>query len=422
MKEIPRSGKLDSTLALARDPYRMITKTCASLRTDMFQTRFLMQPTVCMTGVEAAELFYTPGNFYRSGAVPGRIIKTLFGRGGVQGLDDARHRHRKAMFMSMLAGKEMDRLVRVADRIWRQFVSRWERQPEIVLYEQSQELLLRAACEWSGVPLGESDISRRTKQVAYLFDGAGAVGPRHWAARFARKLANRWMEQVVNDIRSGELRPNENTAAFLIADFRDVDGKMLSARVAAVELLNIIRPIVAISVYITFAALALHQYPENRRRLQDETGSYTSWFVQEIRRFYPFFPAVGARVRESFEWHDYRFPKDQLVLLDLFGTNHDARVWDAPDIFDPQRFASHAVSPFNLIPQGGGDHSVNHRCAGEWITLAILERAVKYLSGCIDYEVPMQDLKVTMSRLPAIPKSHFRIKDVRQTGDLASTH
>src|SRR3546814_15017346 len=101
---------------------------------------------------------------------------------------------------------------------------------------------------------------------------------------------------------------------------------LLSLHVAAVEILNVIRPIVAVGVYITFVAHALHQFPECRRKVEagDDT-SYTEMFVQEVRRFYPFFPAVAALVRREFEWRGYHFPSGRRVILDLYGTNHDPR-------------------------------------------------------------------------------------------------
>ena len=105
------------------------------------------------------------------------------------------------------------------------------------------------------------------------------------------------------------------------------------------ELLNILRPTVAVAVFIVFAAHALHGFPACRPKLQ--TGDeYPELFVQEIRRLYPFFPAVMARTRHNFEWNGYRFPRGRRVMLDLYGTNRDARAWDAPEEFRPDRFRS----------------------------------------------------------------------------------
>lgn len=91
--------------------------------------------------------------------------------------------------------------------------------------------------------------------------------------RWARKQANGWIEDVVGQIRSGQIRPPEGSAASIIAKHRDLKDDLLSPHVAAVEILNVIRPIVAVGVYVTFVAHALNQFPECRRKL--ETGDNT---------------------------------------------------------------------------------------------------------------------------------------------------
>jgi fatty-acid peroxygenase len=183
--------------------------------------------------------------------------------------------------------------------------------------------------------------------------------------------------------------------------------------VAAVELLNVLRPTVAVSVFITFAAVALHQHPACRQQLEAGENDYAEMFVQEVRRFYPFFPMVGALVRHDFEWKGYPFPQGQQVLLDLYGTDHDPRIWQEPEVFRSERFRQWEGSPFDFIPQGGGDHHLHHRCPGEWITLELMKGALRFLAGRITYEVPEQDLAIDYSRLPALPRSRFIISNVR---------
>jgi fatty-acid peroxygenase len=75
----------------------------------------------------------------------------------------------------------------------------------------------------------------------------------------------------------------------------------------SVELLNALRPTVAVAWFVTFAALALRQYPERRRKLRTDGshGDRLEMFVQEVRRFYPFFPVVGGRVVVC-EWSAFR--------------------------------------------------------------------------------------------------------------------
>ena len=54
---IPSAKGFDSTLALLRNPYGFISETCRALDTDLFETRILLQETICMTGAAAAEVF-----------------------------------------------------------------------------------------------------------------------------------------------------------------------------------------------------------------------------------------------------------------------------------------------------------------------------------------------------------------------------
>ena len=413
MSQIPRDKSLDSTLALLRDPYRFISKRCRRYQTDLFETRLLLEKTLCLTGPEAARLFYDPDRFMRRDAMPGAVKKTLLGQGGVQGLDGEAHRHRKRMLMSLMTPARLERLAKTTAEAWRTAARKWTKQGTVVLYDEACEVLARAVCAWSDVPLAESDVGRRARELTLLFDGAGATGLRHLGARLARKRADRWMEGVVEQIRSGHLQPPEGTAAHVIAWHRDLGGELLSAHVAAVDLLNLLRPTVAVAVYVTFVAHALHEHPECRRKLETDDGTYAALFVQEVRRFYPFFPAVAARVRRDFDWNGFRFPEGRLVLLDLYGTNHDARTWQAPEAFRPERFRQWDSSPFTFIPQGGGDHFVNHRCAGEWLTLELLKVAISFLTHAITYEVPAKNLQIDFARLPALPRSRLVMRNVR---------
>ena len=412
MPPIPHDLSFDSTFALLLDPYGFISKRCRRYGADLFQTRLLLRPTICMTGPEAAELFYRQDLFARRGAAPGRIQKTLLGQGGVQGLDGEAHRHRKQMFMSLMTPERIEELKERTADWWRTYARKWATMERVTLYDEMQELLTRSVCGWAGVPLPEADVGRRAAELTALFDYAGSVGPKHWWSRLSRRRSESWIEGIVEQIRTGDLSPPEGSAARVIATWRDQDGALLSPRIAAVELLNILRPAVAVSVFVVFAAHALHRFPACRRELQTG-GDYPELFVQEVRRFYPFFPAVMARTRHKFEWNGYRFPGGRQVMLDLYGTNRDPRTWDAPEEFRPERFRRWDGNPFNFIPQGGGNHDLNHRCPGEWITIELMKVSCEFLAANIEYDLPDQDLQIDVTRLPAVPKSRFVMCNVR---------
>jgi fatty-acid peroxygenase len=136
--------------------------------------------------------------------------------------------------------------------------------------------------------------------------------------------------------------------------------------------------------------------------------------VLEVRRTAPFFPLVAARAARPIRFGDIRVDAGQRVLLDVFATDHDASAWADPQVFDPDRFLGGDPDPYELVPQGGGDHVTGHRCAGEWVTTAVMSAAVRLLTQEITYLVPDQDLSVDLRRVPAQPASGFLVDGVRR--------
>lgn len=412
MSNIPSLWHIDSTLGFRADPYRFISKQCEHLQSDLFQTRILLQKTVCMTGRESAILFYDQDRFVRRGAMPVAIQKTLVGQRGVQGLDGELHRTRKQMFLDIVAQDRLDSLLREVTAQWEAALVKWSALPHVDFYPEVQLLLARAVCAWTGVPLPEAEVQARTTDLVLLFDAAGAVGPRHFASRRARRRLEEWLAGVIQDVRQGRTQCPQGCALAQIAAHQDAGGKLLAPQIAAVELLNVIRPTIAVSVYVVFVGHALEVNPACRERLSSEP-LYAEAFAHEVRRYYPFFPAVAARVRHDFAWRGYRFEAGCRVMLDLFGTNRDPRAWDRQNEFLPQRFLGAAPDAYSFIPQGGGTHEHGHRCPGERVAVEIMKLSAATLAQRISYEIPPQDLSIDWARLPALPRSRLVLRGVR---------
>ncbi len=414
MSAIPTDRSPESTLAYLRAGYRFVGDRCDRHGSDIFQTRLLLEPTICLRGRSAAELFSDADRFVRRAAVPMRVRRTLTGVGGVQGLDGAAHRDRKEMLMSIMTPAGIRHLGQLVDDEWRARIPVWAQDGPVVLYDEVARILTRAVCAWAGVPLAESEVARRTVELHAMIEAPTAVGLRHWRGVVARRRAERWIGDLVEWVRAGDLLAPEGSALRVIAEHRDERGQPLPRRIAAVDLLNVLRPTVAIDRFVVFAALALRDHPGWRDKVHgDDTA--TESFVQEVRRYYPLFPVAAARVRRSFEWQGYAFPQGRRVLLGLYATNHHPELWPEPERFRPERFTGWRGDPFSLIPQGGGDHVTGHRCAGEWITIELMKRAVANLTGAMSYQVPPQDLSLDLSRMLTLPPSGFLIDAVHRT-------
>ncbi|EMI22499.1 fatty acid beta-hydroxylating cytochrome P450 [Rhodopirellula maiorica SM1] len=411
MTAIVHNGRLDSTLPLLRYGYDFIRHECDRLNSDIFQTRIRFRKTICLRGPEAARLVYDANRFQRSGACPMRIVKTLFGKGGVQGLDDQVHRDRKAMLMSLFSDAKIDQLVKQVHRELDQATQPWESASSIEILVAMHRVLGRAVCSWAAIPVDNENADRLSSDLAQIVDGCGGIGPRYIKSRWARKRANRRAEHWIRQVRRGEYSPDESSALTVIASHRGCNGE----RHAAVELLNVLRPTVAIARWVMFAVLAMHRFPESADLVrQSSDDAEADRFGEEVRRFFPFFPAIIAKTRHVFSWQDWDFPANTRVLLDIHGSNHDTRFWEEPERFNPDRFKRSIDREFTFIPQGGGDFVNGHRCAGEIVTRRILSECIRWFCKEIEFNVDNRDLHVARNRFPAEPNTPLIITNIRK--------
>lgn len=404
---------LDSTIALMLEGYMFIKNRIDQYQTDLFETRLFGKKVICMSGEEAAKIFYDPDRFQRNGAMPKRVQKTLFGEHAIQTLDGKEHIHRKKLFMSIMTPEQECQLGKLFSKNLEAKIEKWEKADNVVLFEELKEILCRTACQWCGVPLIESEVKERADDFSEMVDAFGAVGTRHFKGRVARDKAEDWISGIIKDVRINKIKAEEGTPLYLIAFYKDSQGKYLSDLMAAIELINILRPIVAISTYIIFAALALYEHPVYKEKLVKGDSEYLEMFTQEVRRYYPFGPFLGAKVRKDFNWKQYEFKEGMLVVLDVYGTNHDSRIWNKPNNFLPDRFKNWDGNLYNFIPQGGGDPFKGHRCPGEGITIEIMKTSLNFLVNKIEYLVPAQDLNFSLLRMPTLPKSGFIMNKIK---------
>lgn len=413
MKEqVAHDKSLDSTLSLMKDGYLFIKNRMDEFHCGIFETHLLGEKVICMSGEEASKLFYNEELFMRKGVAPKRVQKTLFGMHTVQSMDGTEHAKRKQLFMSQMTEATEKKLADLVGKEFENSISKWKGAESIVLFDEVKEILCKVACFWAGVPLNESDVKYRADDFYSMVDGFGGVGPRYWKGKRARSRTEDWIRSVVEDVRTGRLLVAEGTPLFVMAYHREFYGGLMNSQIAAVELINILRPIVAIATYITFEALALYENPECERRISAGDENYIKAFVQEVRRFYPFTPFLGARAKKDFIWNDCVFKEGTLVLLDVYGTDHDHKIWNNPEEFKPERFMERKDELFDFIPQGGGNPAKGHRCPGEGITIEIMKASLDFLVNKVEFVVPEQDLKYSLSRIPTLPNSGFVIKSI----------
>ena len=405
---IPRDGNADDALALLHDGYAYGTRRFRRLGSDAFRTRLLGRPTIVMRGREASAVFGDHRRMSRAGAIPRSVMHLLQDEGSVQSLEGEAHHHRKAVFLHLLDDEGAARLADASGREWEAAARRASGRTES-LYDIAVEVLTRSAVDWIGLPPDSTDIDRLGGALAEMVDAAPTLGPRNWSARLRRRRVERWAASLVRDARAGTLRATTGSPLAAMATLHDHDGTQPPPGTAAVELINLLRPIVAVARYVVFAAHALERHPGWRDRVRTDPEA-RGRFVQEVRRFYPFFPVAAGTVKAPFSWRGHEFEPGSRVLLDLYATDHDPSAWPEPDRFDPDRFLTWLPDPDTLVPQGAGDAASGHRCPGEGATIALIDRFLAFATADPQpYSVPPQDLRISLRRLPALPEDRMLV-------------
>lgn len=371
-----------------------------------------------VSGLKGVRLFYDDNAIKRHGAMPATISDALFGRGSAHGLDGEQHRHRKALLVSLaFDGGQVDRLMPLIERQWTRYRAQWTSDGVGNVYRTANRVYGIAAMQWAGIPVDDKSGEQWADRLAQIVDAFGPASPGYLLARFNRLRCDQWARDLIERQRSGELKAEDGTALAELARFRELDGELLDAHTAGVELQNLIRPTIAVARFAAFAGHALYHHPEWRTRLWDEVqeresvvdGPQAVAFAQEVRRFYPFVPVLPAKATQELDVDGVHLNADDTVFIDIRHTLTDPQAWEHGDRFDPERFLDPATADReDFVPHGGGDVHTGHRCPGEKIAvrvLAVVAAGVSDPAVAIDPE----GLEFSLHRFPTKPPSGVRV-------------
>lgn len=412
-QRIPREKGIDHTLDLLLEGYPFIQNRIKKYRSPIVISRVLGKKAIFLSGVEEAKVFYSNKYFKRHGVAPMHVQKTLFGKKAIQGLDGAEHLKRKQLFMSLLSPEYEKQLLDLCAKNLESMAKEWENKPSIKLFDESKKVLFLSVCQWSAVPYPRKREEEFLEDFGYMIYSFGRIGSFYRKGKRSRKCVEHWIEQLIEKVRLGIFVVDKQTPLYQMSMCKDVNGELVDIKIAARELINLLRPIIAIATYITFIAVALYENPECKEKLKCNDSLYTEMFCQEVRRYYPFSPFVGAKVKKSFIWKNCLFKKNTLVFLDLYGMMHDENIWEQPYAFMPERFENREKCLYDLMPQGGGNINTGHRCAGDIVTLKIMMVFTDFLVNKVEYTVPKQDLYIPLNEIPTLPRSGMIIKNIK---------
>jgi fatty-acid peroxygenase len=401
----------DLIIRLARDRYEAVARLRETAGgADCFPVRVLGRRGLVVRGEAGVRAFYDATLVTRRAAVPAPIRLVLFGPGAVHGLHGIAHSRRKTLLLQMVDDEAAERLtIEVAERLDHEIL-RWEELGTVQLLEALMDVYGAAALEWAGTGTRGGEAKVISRELGLIVDGFGLGGTPYARAVLARVRAQRWAVGVIKTVRDGRREaPDGSPVAVLAATGRD----QLSDEVAGTELLNLVRPTVAVAYFGAYAAHAISTRPDWQLPLAAGSVQHLRAFEHEVRRWYPFTPLLTGRIKRSYRWGLLTYRKRDWMVLDVIGTNHDPRIWERPEKFAPERFLEREPTAFDYVPHGGGDPSTGHRCPGEPLAVGILAATIERLAT-IEFTLGPDTHQVPLHRIPSRPVNGMTLLNVRR--------
>jgi cytochrome P450 len=156
---------------------------------------------------------------------------------------------------------------------------------------------------------------------------------------------------------------------------------------------------------LTWALFLLARHPEAQSRMAAELGRipssrrvtisdvpslrYTRWVVQESLRLYPPIWGFGRTAERETRLGPYDVPAGTVVFISPWVLHRDARHFERPDLFDPERWSSglaRRLPPYAYLPFGAGSRS----CLGSGF--ALLEATLVLATVCRRFRIGPSDV------------------------------
>lgn len=194
--------------------------------------------------------------------------------------------------------------------------------------------------------------------------------------------------ETINQIVS-KCRKEKETAAsliqMLINDVDEESHEQMTEQQLFDEVMNIfIAGYETTATALTWLGVVIYEHPDIFEKLRTEIDqvlgdgmpsfedvfrlTYTRQVFMEIMRMYTIAPFLPRALNQADQLGQYHLPANALVFVFFHGVHHNPKVWDNPEVFDPERFTPENTAgrnPFAYVPFSAGPR----KCAGEDFSL-----------------------------------------------------
>jgi retinoid hydroxylase len=408
---------LGETLALLGDNYGFVRDRVAK-HGPIFRSRVLGRDAAFLAGAEGTALFNDEDLVQRAGGMPD-FIEQFFGGKSLPLLDGTTHRARKEQVMAAFSRAALESYVPGIEATVARWLARLAAGGEFRAADRFKTLALETIGKsiFGLDPGPELDIIIR--EFATLTAAFSALPIDLPGTKFRKALAAK--ERIFDVLRAVIRRHHETPhddglGRILAADSKD--GKRISDDGALLEVHHF--NLAGYLIYTLFCALLveLDRQPKLRERLAAEVAAVKgpldlatldampllNQVVREAKRFTPFVSLFFGKAKRDFDFGGYRVPEGWTVIWSQHATNFAHDSFRGAEQFDPERFAperaEHEKHPCAYAPQGAGELTRGHKCAGyDYSTIFVQVFTVLLVRG-YTWRLPPQNLNYVYKMVP----------------------
>jgi len=399
---------LGSLIALKKNPYGFIKEQQAK-HGNVFKTTLLGKDVVFLVGNEAMNAMNNEENVTRGKPLHKQVdVLASGGTNLCMFMDGDNHKTRKALLYTLVTEEAMNTYLPIIDEEMQVMLNDWSKKEEVTIFPHCLPFVTAIVFRIFGgldkvrVVSEQKHLQRLMADLIDGMDNGGSVNlpfsayskaakSAHEITRIFKKQIKHFRDELIAN-KDAKLPPSY--AAILA---RTVIGEKKGSHLIgdlAKELNHIALAFVGFRL-TTNLVLELAKNPNIKDRVIKEMKSclpldsdgkfvgtptvaqlnsltYTDQVIRETLRLYPTVPAILGFSKKEFQIESVTVPKNTQLIASPYSTNHDAKVYSNPDVFDPERFSPsrfedlRAKCPhFAHVPQGGGKPMESHRCVGE---------------------------------------------------------
>ncbi len=375
----PRAHPLLQTLAWAIAP-TWVMDNCARRLGESFTLTFWpsRMKLAMVSAPEAVKTVFTASPDVAPSAAGNSPLRPVMGPSSVIVLTGPEHMRQRKLLLPPFHGERMREYEQTIVEATRKDMATWTLGEPMRLHSHTRSITLevilravfgveaermgalRSAIEQLIAPIGPRQAVQIALRVASTERPTGAIG------RALDRLDAVIYEELARRRAQADLAERTDILSLLL-QARDEDGEAMTDDELRDELVTLLlagHETTATSV--AWAIERLVRHPDKLARLVEEIDAgdgedrYLTAVISETLRVRPVVPIVARTLQQPLDVAGYTMPAGTRLAPSIYLTNRNARVYDDPHSFRPERFLDAAPETFSWIPFGGGIR----RCIG----------------------------------------------------------